>query len=409
MMASLIRTMFNSVFHEPQKVAVDGYFSTFTSYRPAFTTWQGGIYEAELTRSIIEAGAEHVSKLKPEIAGAAQIPALNALKHRPNPWQTTPQFLKRCWTILQVHDTCVIIRLDNDKGQHVGYLPVLPRSVVGYDVGGELWLELTFANGQCAYVPWRETGVLTRHQLESDLFGDGADAIMPTLEIMQAELDAEKEAIQQGAAVRFIGKFAQNLSPEDQEKRRKEFNRQNLSLDNAGGIAVYDRAFESVTQVTPQSYTVDAAQMERIEKSAYRYFGSNEDIVTSKATEDVYNTYYESRTEPFALMLGMVLTSMTFSDYAIACGNEITFSANRLEFASNKTKLDVATGLFDRGIWSGDQVAEVFQSPSYEGGEKHVIRGEYIDLSLISEHTVEDAQAALEANEKLNQGGNDAS
>ena len=92
---------------------------------------------------------------------------------------------------------------------------------------------------------------------------------------------------------------------------------------------------------------------------------------------------------------------MTFTPYEVSCGNEITFSANRLEFASNTTKLNVSVALFDRGIWNGNQVADVFQSPHYDGGERHVIRGEYIDLSLISEHTAEQAASAAKTNANI--------
>ena len=53
--------MFDAVFHKPIMQAVDGYFQTFTAYAPRFTTWSGGIYDAELTRSIIERNADHAS------------------------------------------------------------------------------------------------------------------------------------------------------------------------------------------------------------------------------------------------------------------------------------------------------------------------------------------------------------
>ena len=141
--------------------------------------------------------------------------------------------------------------------------------------------------------------------------------------------------------------------------------------------------------------------MERIEKSAYRFFGSNEDIVTNYADEDTFNSYYEGRIEPFAVQLGFVITSMTYTSNEIAHGNSIMFSANRLEFASNTTKLNVSVALFDRGIWCGNQVADVFQSAHYDGGERHVIRGEYIDLALISEHTAEQAAQAAETNANI--------
>ena len=148
-------------------------------------------------------------------------------------------------------------------------------------------------------------------------------------------------------------------------------------------------------------------QMERIEKSVYRYFGTNEDIILNRATEEVFNSFYEGRIEPFAVQLGTVLTVMTFTPLEISRGNEITFSANRLEFASNTTKLNVATALFDRGIWCGNDVADVFQTAHYDGGDKHVIRGEYIDLALISEHTADQAAQAALINVAIDGNGED--
>lgn len=390
--------MFDTVFHKPIMKAIDGYFQTFTAYAPRFSTWSGGIYEAELTRSIIERNADHASKLKPEVTGTARGAATRSLTWQPNPWMTTPQFLRRVSTMLDVCDTCLIVPLtDADMVTIVGYYPVLPGQCEAYDVGGQLWLKLSFPGGEQTLMEWSRVGVLTRHQFKSDLFGDGTDVLRPTLELMHAQAEAEKTAIEQGAAIRFIGKMSQNRNPKDLDEARQDFNRQ-LGTANAGGIAVYDNKYSDVKQITPQNYTVDAAQMERIEKAAYRFFGSNEDIVMNKADEDTYNAFYEGRTEVFAVQLGYVLTCMTFTPNEIAHGNSIMFSANRLEFASNQTKLNVSTALFDRGIWCGNQVAEVFQSPSYPGGERHVIRGEYIDLDLISEHTSEQAANAAEVN-----------
>lgn len=395
----VIRSLFDAVFHRPQMQAVNGYFETFTAYAPSFTTWQGGLYEAELTRSIIESGADHASKLKPEISGGAQPNAARALRHAPNPWMTTPQFIKRVWTMLQVNDTALIVPL-GDGNEVTGYYPVLPSQCEAYDVGGELWLNLRFPTGDTVLVEWSRVGVMTRHQYQSDLFGDGTNVLKPTLELMHAQAEAEQTAIRQGAAIRFIGKLSQNRNEKDADTARKSFNSQ-LSADNAGGIAVYDKLFSDVQQITPTSYTVDAAQMERIEKSAYRFFGSNEDIVMNRADKDTFNSYYEGRIEPFAVQLGFVMTDMTFTPNEIAHGNSIMFSANRLEFASNTTKLNVSVALFDRGIWCGNQVADVFQSAHYDGGERHVIRGEYIDLALISEHTAEQAAQAAQTNANI--------
>ena len=396
-----LRSMFDSVFHRPQVQAVNGYFSTFTAYQPSFTTWTGGIYEAELTRSIIESGANHASKLKPEVTGTAQSQATASLKFQPNPWMTTPQFIKRIYTMLQVNDTALIIPIfAEDNVTQIGYYPVLPNTCTAYDVGGELWLKLDFPTSQSVYVEWARCGVMTRHQYRSDLFGDGTNVLNPTLELLHAQNEGEQNAIKQNAFIRFIGKLSQNRNDADKEKAQKDFNKQ-LDPENSGGIAVYDRIFDEVKQISPSTYTVDAAQMERIEKAAYRFFGTSEDVVLNKANEETYNAFYEGNIETFAVQLGFVLTTMTFTKAEIAHGNEIMFSANRLEFASNQTKLNVSTALFDRGIFNGNQVADVFQAPHYDGGERHVIRGEYIDLELISEHTAEAAASAAATNANI--------
>ena len=44
------------------------------------------------------------------------------------------------------------------------------------------------------------------------------------------------------------------------------------------------------------------------------------------------------------------MTNMSFTERERACGNAIFFSANRLQYASNATKLSVSTQLFDRAL-----------------------------------------------------------
>ena len=78
-----------------------------------------------------------------------------------------------------------------------GYYPVLPSQCEAYDVDGELWLKLTFPTGDSVFVEWSRVGVMTRHQYQSDLFGDGTNVLQPTLELMHAQNEAEQSATNQ--------------------------------------------------------------------------------------------------------------------------------------------------------------------------------------------------------------------
>ena len=380
--------------------AVGSYFKTLTAYSTTFSSWDGGLYEAALTRSAIEAGARQASKLEPNITGTAEPQATRTLLTSPNPWATMPQFISRVWTCLMVNGRCIIVPVVGADGvTQVGYAIALPNQCeVKQGRDGTPWLHMRFASGDETWIEWARVGVMTRHQYRNDLFGDGGNPLDQTLQLLSAQEQAEMAAIENGAQVRFLGKLGMNLSPDDLRKKREEFNESNLSKDNEGGIAIYDASFQDVKQLTPQSWTIDTSEMERIRGNVHDYFGTNDDILHSSWSEDEWNAFYEGMIEPFAVQLGSVLTAMTFSTFEIANHNSITFAANRLEYASNATKVSVVTNLVDRGVMTTNEARDILQMPPVEDGDKRIIRGEYIDASLISQHTVDDAQSALAAN-----------
>ncbi len=52
-------------------------------------------------------------------------------------------------------------------------------------------------------------------------------------------------------------------------------------------------------------------------------------------------------------------------------------TANRLQYMSNRDKLDVSSQLMDRGIISINDAREIWNMPPVEGGDVRIIRGEY--------------------------------
>ena len=60
----------------------------FNAYSPAFTSWNGGLYESALVREAIYAKGRHIMKLRFDMQGSAKRSLYNAVKTRPNPWST---------------------------------------------------------------------------------------------------------------------------------------------------------------------------------------------------------------------------------------------------------------------------------------------------------------------------------
>jgi hypothetical protein len=375
--------LFDKIFQKQvSERKVDGYFKTLNAYTPAFTTYDGGIYEMELTRSAIHTFATLASKLKPEIQGNAYKDLNKTLQFKPNPYMDTTKFIYRLATILSVNSTAFIIPLyADDYDTIIGYYPILPQHTEIVDVRGEPWLRYTFSNGQKAALELSRVGILTSHQYKNDFFGDGHNALMPTLKLLDIQKQGIEEGIKQSAMLRFMAKLGQTLRSDDITKERDRFSKDNLSADNTSGIMMFDAKYSEVKQIDSKPFIVDAEQMKLIQNNVYNYFGVNEKIIQNSYNEDEWNAFYEGKIEPFALQLSLVMSNMTFTAKELARGKQIIFTANRMQYASNSTKLQVSTQLFDRGILTTNQVMDIWNMAHVEDGDKRYIRKEYTDVN----------------------------
>ena len=361
------------------------YWSTFTSYNPTFTSFDGGLYEQMLTRAAVERQASACSKLRPEIVGEAQPRIHRAIRTAPNAYMTWPQFLSRVSTILDVDTTAYVVPSFDERGNKVGVWPLRCETAEIVEYEGNPYVRFHFAAGETslgnvAALPLDEVCILTRFQYDSDFFGSGNAPIMPTVRLTDLQRQAQEQAMRAAPALRFIGKLGSAVRPDDVEKKRKQFSDSNLSESNKSGILVYDQSWDDVRQLEPKSYVVPTEEMERIDSNVYNYFGINADILQNKYTEDVWGAYYEGRVEPFAIQLGEGLTRILFSERERSMGNRIMFSSNRLEYASNASKRNMVRDMLDRGVMTLNQAREVLQLPPTEDGNIYVVRGEYFVL-----------------------------
>ena len=373
--------IFESIFKKPKSnIRADGYFKMLNGYTPVFTNAPESVYEMELTRAAIHRFATFCSKLKPEVKGSAQKRLEHILQFKPNPFMDTTKFIYRIATILSVNNTAFIIPIENEYGQIAGYYPLLPQNCEVLDVGGVPYLRYTFGNGPKAAIEYDRVGVLTQFQYTNDFFGETNAAMRPTMQLIHTQNEGIINGVKNSAQIRFLAKIAQILDPDDIKRERERFTTDNLSADNKSGMIIYDNKFSEVKQVDSKPFTVNALQMQQINENVFNYFGTSAGILQNKYTEDEWNAYYEGKIEPFALQLSLVMSNMTFSEREISHGNEIAFTANRLQYASNQTKLNISTQLFDRGVLTHNQIMDIWNMAHIENGDKRYIRKEYIEV-----------------------------
>lgn len=237
------------LFHGKELKAIGNYFKMLNGYSPTFTSFSGGVYEMDLTRTAINNFATHCSKLKPEIEGSALKSLEKTLQHKPNYFMDTTKFIKRLATYVAVEHTAFIIPIEDEYGRLCGWYPLRAERCEVVESEGQLYLRYLFANGSYGAIEFERVGIMTDFEYKDDLFGEDNSTLAPTMQLIHTQNEGIINAVKNSANIRFLAKVANMLKPEDIKKERKRFTEDNLSADNDSGMIIYDNKFSELKQV----------------------------------------------------------------------------------------------------------------------------------------------------------------
>ena len=368
------------------KKELGGFFQLLDGYSPIFTTYDGGVYEMELTRGCIHTFANHCSKLQPKVSGADQRGIQALLDGKPNPFMLSAQFIYKAATIYEAQNTCYIVPVLDQFDRIVGYYPVVPSTTEVREQNGEPFLVYTFGNGQRMAVELSRVGVISKFLYKKDFVGEDNSALEPTMQLLSTQNQGISEGIKNSASFRFMATVANFTKGKDLAKERKDWVAENLGPDS-GGLALFPNTYSNVQQIQSAAKIVDPEQVKLIQERVYTYFGSNEDILTNKAVGDAWSAYYEGKIEPFAIQLSQAMTCMTYNQNERTRKNAIVWSANRLQYMTNADKLQVSSQMFDRGVLSLNDIMDIWNLPHVPDGDKRYIRKEYTEISQLDQVT----------------------
>ena len=356
-------------------------FKMLNGYTPRFTSYSGELYEIDQVRAAFNARATHVSKLKVELHGSAR-PALRAkMQHAPNQWQTWSQFLYRLSTLLDIYNTAFIVPVYDVYGEPSGIYAPLPKRCEVVQYNGVPYLRYEFAWGEHASIELDYCGIMTKFQHTNDFFGETNRALLPTMDLIAIQKQGIEEGVKSAATYRFMARVNNFTKAEDLAKERRRFTEENFSRDaKGGGLLLFPNTYTDIKQVDVKPWVVDAEQKKQIDDNVNRYFGVNEDILTNKAYGDAWSAFYEGVVEAWAIQFSEVMTKMLYTLREQSAGNFVSATSNRLQYMSNADKLEVSAQMLDRGIFSLNDVREIWNLPPVDGGDTRIIRGEYYSV-----------------------------
>lgn len=372
-----------------------------------FTQFSGNAYESDIYRSAVDSIARNVAKLKPVHVVTIERNrkdgdnSLNRiLQVRPNPYMTSYDMIYKIVTHYYLYNNAFAYLQKDENGKLTGIYPLSPVNMEYLtDLTGELYCRFFFAGGKQVTLPFRDVFTIRRFYNSNDLLGDTNTAILNTLDLAHTQNEGIANSIKSSATIKGLLKYNQILSPKNLKKEKEEFIKDYLSISNNGGIAALDSKMDYVP-LEIKGAVIDSEQMLAIKQKIYDYLGVSEKIVNSTYNEDEWSAFYESVIEALGVQISLELTDKIFTIREQAFGNSIIMEANRLQFASNTTKVNMIKELMPLGLFTVNQALEILNLPSVENGDRRLQTLNVANTEIVDEYQMNKKGANNEGNKK---------
>lgn len=385
--------LFDRIFRK-NRVQQSGSGAAYINETKTFTTWGGDAYANDIYRGAVDAIARNCGKLKgahiinyadhQRKSGDCKLNRL--LQVRPNPYMSAYDFLYKMVTRYFIYNNSFALLDRDNRGQVKAIYPITATYVeMLSDAANNLYCKFTFTSGKVAIFDYRDVIHLRRDFNNNDLLGDDNSALYPALELAHTQNEGIIKGIQSGANIRGILHYTQIMSPQKLKEEKEAFVSDYLQMNNDGGVIATDQKME-YTPIESKPVFLSAEQAAQTQEKIYNYLGVTKEIVNSSYTEDQFSAFYESTIEPIALALGLEFTSKIFNDREQAFGNAVIFESGRLQFTSNKTKVELIKELMPMGLLTVNQALEILNLPSIEDGDRRLQSLNYVDQSIADQY-----------------------
>lgn len=362
-------------------------------YRSQFTNYDGRFYDDTDIRACVDAIARNGAKLSPKhirinekgfenINGNLQ----RLLSKRPNELQNAYKFYYQVISELELYNNSIIYIMRDDNFKVLGLYPIHYQSIKFYEYNNEIYLEFQFGSGKKRFVALKNCMHLSRFISDDGVMGGNNKPIIKTLSIKHVIDEGIVNAIKTTQAIKGIVKSTKSmLKPSDVKDMRDQFVKDFIGESDGTGIGGVDATTDFIP-VKLEPKTADESQLKSIDNKILSYYGVSEAIIQSKYTEDEWNAFYESVLEPIGLQMSLEFSNKLFTATEQYHRNEIIFTSNRLQYASNNTKINLLR--YGNNVMTVNEMREVLNLEPVEDGDKIMQDLNHIDSNVANKYQV---------------------
>lgn len=393
---------------------------------PVFSNFGTDVYASDLTRGAIRCIATEISKLNPQHIRTDRETGIQQTVHDeinrlfqfgPNPYMSTSDFLSKLVFLREKYNNVYIYpaweRVELGQGKYkrryTGFYPLNPVTTEYLeDESGGLWIRFGFSGGYEYSLPYEDIIHWRKDYMENEYQGGDANGepdVKSELELLQSD-HTIMQGIQKGTelsmTLRGIVKENQMMLDEDQEERRKVFERK-LKNSESGIISMDMKADYIPLNIDPKF--VDKDTIEFVVKRILANRGVPLPIYNGTFTEEEYQAFYEKTLEHQIISLGRAFSRTLFTERELELGNEIIFYNQGLMFTNTSNKIKSVDILTRIGVLTDNEVRNIFGYPPFEGGDIRHISLNYINREIADEYQMSGNRRITEVSYGKDAGG----
>lgn len=389
------RSLFNMIFgNKKQTQITQTQLQMLNGYNAQFTTLDNNTYESKVARQCIDRIATHCAKLLPKhikdsVSNNIKGDINFLLQNQPNPIMTKFDFIYKTISMLYTDANAFIFIAKDKQGFITGFYPLLALNYdLLQDTANNIYLQFKFVNGKTYTLPYLELIHLRLFYNRHDIFGTNNKVLKTDLETAHTASEGIKNAIRTSNNLKGILKYTNSMLKEKDIKASKDaFVNDFLNLENESGIAAVDGKAE-FQEINLKPITLDKEQLEQVNFNIFDYFGISEKIVRNNFNSVEWNAFFEGVIEPRAIQMSDAFTNKIFSIKARKDGHKIIFTANRLQYASLDSKINLIKVAGAYGLLTKDDGREILDMAPLGGeeGAKIIQSLNNIDSSIANDY-----------------------
>lgn len=391
------RSLFSLIFKKPESENIDlkTYMQVLNGYQAVWTKYEGKIYDNVDVRACIDAISRNGAKFNPKHIrkgnkGYENIDSdiQRLVSEQPNELQNAYYFLYYVITELETYNDAFVYILRDENYKPTGLYPLHSGNYGIIEYNKKLYMRFNFGNGQHTTASMKDIIHLKRFCDKDGLVGGNNVPIIEALSFKHIVDEGLINAIKTTLSIKGVLKSTKAmLKPSDVQEMRNQFVKDFIENADGSGIGGLD-ATTDFKPIDLKPTTATDKQIETIDNKVLNYFGVNNSIVQSKYSEDEWNAFYESVLEPIAIQMSLEFTNKLFTIYERQHGNKIVFTSNRLQYASNNTKINIAR--YMNNYMTIDEIREIHNLPPLPDGQGQKVLQDlnHIDGSKATEYQI---------------------